>query len=92
MNSVDLLKKFKNYCRRYYEENGSIIITNGESTLRIYLPENPGENSYVLFDLIEGSTRTSAYTSDISELIDLCIEIFGEDAVISNKETYCFKL
>lgn len=92
MNSVYLLEELKKCCQNYEEEKNGITITNSRSILRVYLPDNPAVSDYVLFDLIEGTARTSAYTSDITELIDLCIEVFGAEAIRYNKEQTFYKL
>lgn len=64
---------------------GGIVIKKENVCLKIIKPENPNENNYHIYEIIEKS-RISGTVSDIDELLELCEETFGEDSIIKNHD------
>lgn len=80
MNSNELFETFLTYCKDYEIDNWGIVIKKGNESLHIMKPENPAENNYLLYQLT-GTSREYGTFSDINEIIELCIDIFGEESI-----------
>lgn len=87
MNSNELYEKFLEYCKEYEIDLCGIVIKKQNVCLKIIKPENPNENNYLIYEIIEKS-RISGTVSDIDELLELCEETFGKDSIIKNYDYY----
>ena len=81
MNSNELYEEFLKHCREYEIDLYGIVIKRGDTWLKIMKPANPDSSTYLIYELIEKS-RVSGVVKDLNELLELCIETFGEDSII----------
>lgn len=86
MNSNELYEEFLKYCKEYETDLWGIVIKKENVCLKIIKPENPNENNYLIYEIIEKS-RISGVVSDIDELLELCKETFGEDSIIKSQDS-----
>lgn len=85
MNSNELFEEFKSYCKKYEIEVGKIVLKNDENTLNIYKPNNPETSKCLLYDVI-GLSRESGIVTNINNLIDLVIDVIGNDVIITKEK------
>lgn len=83
MNANELYEEFLKCCNEYEDDIFGITIKRGDVCLRISKPHDPEKNNYLIYELIEKS-RMSGTVSDIDWLLELCVEVFGEDSVVKN--------
>ena len=81
MNSNELYEEALKHCKDYEEDLFGIIMKRGTTWLKIMKPANPDSSTYLIYELIEKS-RISGKIEDLNELLELCVETFGEDSVI----------
>lgn len=90
MNSYIMLSELKNYCVNYIQIQNGILLADGENWLKIYLPEEPNTSDYLMFELYTDSESMCAFSKDINELLDLCIDVLGEEFVKDRRSVMSF--
>lgn len=77
-----LFEKVKTYFPIFWEEFGTIIIEKDDKILKIFKPNPPEVENYLLYTIIIGASRESSFVSnshDLNNLVEYVTEIFGND-------------
>ena len=77
----EIFDEFLTYLTDYKLEFDRVIIENGENIFTVFAPDKEKSHNYVFYEGREGSARFSSEATNIEELLEMVINVVGEEKI-----------